>query len=281
MKQIAVVILNYKLADQVATCVKSVLSSTYKNLTIIVVDNDSHDDIEKQIAPFKEIIFLQAGKNLGYTGGNNVGIKKALTLGADYIFVLNPDTTIAKVAIEKLVEGAEKHNAGLANPKIFFGDKKTLWFAGKRMDLDNVLASHRGVDEQDSGKYDKDEELEDGTGAALLIRRDVFQKIGLFDEAYFLYYEESDFCFRARMAGFKIMYIPSAVVYHKNAQTTGLGSPLQDYYITRNRMLFASKFLPYRTRFALFREGLRNWDNSVRRKAMIDFLLHKFGKGTY
>jgi GT2 family glycosyltransferase len=114
-----------------------------------------------------------------------------------------------------------------------------------------------------------------------MVKREVFEKIGLFDERYFLYYEESDFCYRAKEAGYKIMYIPKAIVYHKNAQTTGLGSPLQDYYITRNRMLFASKFLPLRTRFALFREGIRNWSNPTRKKAHLDFLFGKFGRGVY
>ncbi len=278
--KVSIVILNYKVCNLTLECVESVLKSDYKNLQVIVVDNNSNDGLDQKIKKFR-VEFIQNNDNLGYAGGNNVGIEKALKDKADFVFVLNPDTTIQNDTIKILVEGMQKYNAGLANPKIYFSDSKKLWFAGKKIDLANVLASHRGVDEEDVGKYDDEEEIEDGTGAALMVKREVFETIGLFDERYFLYYEESDFCFRARKKGFKIMYLPKAVVFHANAKSTGLGSPLQDYFITRNRMLFASKFLPLRTRFALFREGLRNFGNPTRRLAFFDFLTGNFGKGSF
>lgn len=279
MKKVAVVILNYKVADLAIKCIDSVQKSTYKNYEVIVVDNASGDSIEGRIQKFPQVIFIQNKENLGYTGGNNIGIKKALEVGADYVFILNPDTVVEENAISELVESVEEYNAGISNPKIYFDGSKKIWFAGKRLDTANVLGIHRGVNEQDHGQYDQEEEMEDATGAAMFVRKEVFDKIGLFDERYFLYYEESDFVYRAREAGFKVMYTPKAVIYHKNAQSTGLGSALQDYYITRNRMLFASKFLPFRTRFALFREGLRNLGDQTKRQALIDFLMGKFGKG--
>ncbi len=279
--KVSVVILNYKSKDLILKCLKSVLNSDYKNLQITIVDNDSKDDLEAEVNKFPEVLYIQNSQNLGYTGGNNIGIKKALDSEADYIFILNPDTTILKDTISKLVKGSEKYNAGIVTPKIYFDQSRTIWYAGKIIDLNNVLASHIGVDQEDQGQFDKDLDILDVTGAAMLIKREVFERIGLFDERYFLYYEESDLSFRAKKANFKLMYIYSAVVYHKNAQSTGLGSPLQDYFITRNRMLFASKFLPLRTRFALFREGLRNLGNKTKRMAFIDFLLGKFGKGSF
>ncbi len=280
MKKVGIVILNYKVKELTLKCIKSVLDSSYKNISIFVVDNNSKDNVEEVLKKYP-LTFLQNEQNLGYSGGNNIGIKAALKTDVDYIFILNPDTTIEENTIEILVKKAQELKSDILNPKIYFADSKRIWFAGKKFDKSNVLGTHIGVNEEDKGQFDKDEELEDATGAALFISRAVFEKIGLFDERYFLYYEETDFVFRAKKAGFKIMYIHQAIVYHKNAQSTGLGSPLQDYFITRNRMLFASKFLSIRTQFALIREAIRNSNNSAKRKALFDYLLGNFGKGSF
>ena len=281
MKKVAVVILNYKLKDLTLKCLEAVKRSAYSNLLIIIVDNNSQDGLEDALVDENEIIFIQTGQNLGYAGGNNIGIERALKQQADLVFILNPDAYVRKDTIQKLVDGMEEFKADIVNPKIYFDGSKIIWFAGKNFDLRNVLASHIGVDQEDKGQFDQAREIEDGTGAAMLIKAEVFEKIGLLDEQYFLYYEESDLVFRAKKAGFKIYYIPEAVVYHKNAQSTGVGSPLQDYYITRNRMLFASKFLPLRTRFALLREAVRNLGNPNRRLALFDFLTGNLGRGSF
>jgi GT2 family glycosyltransferase len=281
MKKVGIVILNYKVKKEVLHCVQSVQKSDYKNIQIIVVDNNSSDGIEAEIAEMKEVLFLQTSGNFGYSGGNNFGIQEMLKQNADFIFVLNPDTEIEKTTISKLIAGMEKYDADLAGPKIYFSDKKTIWYAGGILDLNNVLGSHRGVDKKDDGSFDKTLDTDFASGGAIMIKRSVFEKIGLFDEKYFLYYEDSDFCFRAKKAGFKVKFIPDAVVFHDNAKSTGLGSPLQDYFITRNRMYFASKFLPLRTRFALFREALRNFSSPARRLALFDFWLGKLGKGSF
>ncbi len=279
MQKVAVIILNYRVKDLSLQCIKSVLASDYKNLQVIAVDNNSQDGFEAEARKLADIEFIQTGANLGFTGGNNLGIKQALSNGAEYVFVLNPDTTIVKDAISKLIEGLESSGAGIAGPKIYFENSKNIWYAGGGFDKNNVLGSHIGVNEKDVGQYDTVNETDYVTGAAMMVKKEVFEKIGLFDERYFLYYEDSDFCFRAKQAGFKIMYIPNAIVYHANAKSTGLGSPLQDYYITRNRMLFAAKFLPIRTRFALLREGIRNLNIPARKKALVDFWLNRLGNG--
>ncbi len=280
MKSVGVVILNFKVKEYTLECIKSVKNSTYKNIKIIAVDNNSEDGIGEILQFNKDLIFIQNKENTGFTGGNNLGIKKALELGMDYILVLNPDTTVEKNAIEILVEALDDNDAGIVCPKILLEDRETIWFAGKDLDLLNVLGNHRGVDKKDEGGFESMEET-DATGAAMMVKKEVFDKIGLFDERYFLYYDDSDFSFRAKKGGFKILYIPKAKVYHANGRSTGLGSPLQDYYITRNRMLFASKFLPLRTRFALFREVLKNIGKPARRLALWDFLIGNFRKGSY
>lgn len=281
MKKVGVVILNYKVCDQAIKCAKSVQKSTYGDVEIIVVDNNSRDGIDEALSDNKDIIFIQTGGNLGYTGGNNIGIRKALENKADYIFILNADTTIEEDAIGNLVTTAELQDVGIAGPKILFADEKKdiIWYGGGTIDLANVLGKHRGLDEKDLGQYDKIEETEFITGGAMFVRRDVFEKVGFFDDKYFMYLEDADLCFRAKRAGFKILYVPTAQVFHKNAQSAGLGSPRQDYFLTRNRMLFASKFLSFRTKFALFREAIRNIGIPARRLALIDFLLGDLGKG--
>ncbi len=278
---VAIVILNFKVKAATLKCVKSVLKSDYSSLQVVVVDNNSQDEVKEALPKDNQITFIQTGANLGYTGGNNRGIQEALSLGADYVFVLNPDTEIEKTTVSALIQGIEETKAGIAGPKILFDDRKTIWFAGGLFDSNNILGNHRGVDEEDNGQYDETGETEYVTGGAMMITRQVLEKIGLFDERYFLYYEDSDLCWRAKIAGFKLMYIPSAVVFHANAQSTGIGSPLQDYFITRNRLLFGSKFSSLRTRFALLREALRNVSNPTRRLALFDFLLGRFGKGSF
>ncbi|MFH0937183.1 MAG: glycosyltransferase family 2 protein [Candidatus Daviesbacteria bacterium] len=280
MKKVAVVVLNFEVGEQTINCVESIKKSTYKNLEIIIIDNSPDDGLAEMAKRISEVYFIQNQENLGYCGGNNVGIKKAISNGADYIFVLNPDTTVEKDAIASLVNTAELENAGICGPKVLFSDRKTIWYGGGILDAKNVLGKHRGLDEKDIGQYDTVEETEFVTGGAMFVSRNVFAKIGFFDEKYFMYLEDPDFCLRAKKAGFKIIYNPKAVIYHKNAQSAGLGSPLQDYYITRNRMLFASKFLPFRTRFALFREAFRNLGSCVRRQAFLDFLMGNLGKGS-
>ena len=281
MKKVAVVILNFKVKDEVIECVQSVESSTYKNVEIIVVDNNSDDGIDEAIKKFAEVDFIQNQENLGYTGGNNMGIKRALYKKADYVFILNPDTVIEKRSIENLVKVADKGDGGICGPKILFGDKETIWYGGGIIDLDNILGIHRGMDEKDKGQYDRVEETEFVSGAAMFIKAQVFNKIGFFDNQYFLYLEDMEFCFRAKKEGVGIIYIPQAIVYHKNAKSTGLGSPLQDYYISRNRLLFAFKYLSWRKRLVLLKHIILTSYFSTRRQALTDFLIGNLGKGSF
>src|SRR3989344_6681174 len=280
MVKVSVVILNFKVKRDSLECIESVQKSDYKNVKLIVVDNNSEDGLSGAIND-KSIEFIQNDQNLGFTGGNNIGVKKALEQGADYIFILNPDAVVEEDTISNLVREAQNYSIDIVGPKVLFADRKTIWYAGGIFDKKNVLGSHKGVNEKDQGQYEKSEVTDYVTGAALFVRSEVFKKIGLFDDRFFLYYEDADFCIRAKRVGFSIMYIPSAKVYHKNAKSTGLGSSLQDYFITRNRMLIAYKFLPFRTRFALLRESLRNLGSPVRRLAFFDFLMGKFGKGSF
>jgi GT2 family glycosyltransferase len=278
MKKVGVVVLNYKLKKEVDRALKSVFDSKEVELEVVLVDNDSDDGVSELTEKYPKLHFIQSGSNKGFSGGNNIGIKMILDLGCEYILLLNPDAWVDKYAIRNMVQCAEDSGPVIIGPKIYFPDGKTILYAGGILDTKNVLGSHRGVDEIDDGRFDDVSETDYVTGGVMFIDSKIFKKIGLLDERYFLYYEDADFCYRAKQAGFKVLYYPKAIAYHESGKATGIGSPLQDYYITRNRMLFSKKFLPNRTTIALLREGIRNWSNRSRRKAMVDFLIGKYGK---
>ena len=152
------------------------------------------------------------------------------------------------------------------------------------MDWGNIIGHNRGVDEVDKGQYNKIEETELATGCCMLIKKDVLEKIGSFDDRYFLYYEDADLSIRAKKRGFKIVYVPKSVIWHKNAGSVGgSGSALQDYYITRNRLIFGFRYAPARSKLALFRESIclllkgRKWQ----KQGAMDFYLGRLGKGSY
>ena len=151
------------------------------------------------------------------------------------------------------------------------------------MDWNHVQSVHRGVDEVDHGQYDKEENSTFATGCAMMIKRDVFEKVGLFDERYFLYYEDADLSKRVLNAGYKIRYVPSAKLWHVNAASSGSGSGLHDYFLTRNQMLFGIQYAPVRAKLALFRQSIRFLlhGREFQKRGIRDFYGGKFGKGTF
>ncbi len=191
----------------------------------LVVDNGSKDGTEEALKNYKlpnmSYKFIQSGANRGFAGGNNVGIKDALKMGFDYILLMNNDLILKSDMVVKLVEFMEANpDVGVASPKMYFAkgyefhkDRykenekgKVLWYAGGIIDRNNVYTSHRGVDEIDHGQYDKTEETDVANGAVVIIRREVFERIGLLDASFFLYWEDADFSERAKRAPYKVMY---------------------------------------------------------------------------
>ena len=268
------------------------------NLFVIVVDNASADKFyaKKDYANFN-LTILRNEENLGFSGGQNEGIKFAVENGADFVNILNNDTIVDSNLITELLKGF-KDNVGVVVPKIYFAkgheyhkDRyskenlgKVIWYAGGFVDWDNIFGKHRGVDEVDKGQYDAQEETELATGCCMMLSREVIEKIGVFDDKFFLYYEDGDLCVRIKKAGFKIMFAPKGILWHINAAATGgSGSPLQDYYISRNRMLFGLRYASFQVKLALFRESIkilrsgRPWQKI----GVKDFYLNKFGKGSY
>ncbi|KKP39501.1 hypothetical protein A2130_02450 [Candidatus Woesebacteria bacterium GWC2_33_12] len=243
----------------------------------LVVDNASNDGTEKEIKnynlPNMKYKFMQSGANLGFAGGNNVGIKDCLRRNFDYIILMNNDLILQKDIVVKLVKFMQKNiNVGLASPKMYFAkgyefhkDRykesetgKVLWYAGGIVDKQNVYTTHRGVDEIDHGQYDKIEETDVANGACMITRKEVFKKIGLLDDSFFLYWEDADFSEKVKRAGFKVIYYPKTWMWHKvSASTGGSGSPTNDYFLIRNRFYFALRYMLPRTKFAVIRDTIK------------------------
>jgi len=294
---IAVILVNWNGKDDTIRCLES-LQKIYlmgNTVSIIIVDNGSTNDSVCVIKKaFPKISIIETGKNLGFTGGNNVGIKEAFAIGADLIWLLNNDTLVEKNVVS-FAPAFDDPRVGACGCKIYFApghefhhDRykesqrgRVFWYAGGLIDWNNLYASHRGVDEVDHGQYDKIIETPFITGCSFIVRSEVVKKVGMFDDRYYLYLEDLDWCMRIQRAGFKTLYVPSSIVWHVNAGSSGRpGNPLQEYYFTRNRFLLGMQYAPIRTKFALVREAFRFLvgPSAVRRQAVLDWLLSKFGK---
>lgn len=303
MMNVFISIINFNGRKNTLECLESLKNLDIRNfkLTIIVVDNASEEKFDMENGFLGDIpqVIIKNEENLGFSGGHNAGIKYALNQGADYVLILNNDTYADRDFIEELLKAAEKdENIGILVPKIYFAPgfefhkeryKKSevgrvLWYAGGKIDWENVIGHNKGVDEVDQGQFDKTEETDIATGCCMLVKKEVFDKAGIFDNKYFLYYEDADLTIRAKKKNFKIVYVPKSIIFHKNAGSGGgPGSILQDYYITRNRLIFGFRFAPIRSKLALFRESLsillkgRKWQ----KRGVMDFYLGRLEKGSY
>jgi len=303
MKKISVVILHYKGRKFTRQCLLSLRKGEIDDflLETIVVDNHSPEPIDDFKKEFREVILLKNSQNLGFAGGNNLGIREALKNKTEYVLILNNDTTIDKNLLVYLIKQANLINqSGILGPKIYFApgyeyhknryksqDRgKVFWYAGGLIDWKNVNCSHRGVDEIDRGQYDfptGGEETDFVSGCAMFVKREVFEKIGLFDSRYFLYLEDVDFCQQAKKAGFKVVYVPGGKVWHYNASSSEVGGALHDYFLTRNRLLFGMKYAPLRAKIALLKESFRLLFSGRpwQKIGVRDFYFKKFGKGSW
>ena len=299
MIKVFAVVLHYKGKELTKKCLASLLSQEGNGfeLEIVLVDNASPEPL-KDLKKSRKVHFLQSKKNLGFSEGNNLGIKLALEKGADLVLIINNDTLTDKKLISDLLKVVKKKKTGgIFSPKIYFAPGyeyhqaryqkkdlgKVIWYAGGQIDWANMLISHRGVDEVDQGQFDRVEETEFISGCCMLIRKEVFNRIGFFDPKYFLYLEDADFDQRAKVAGFKLWFVPQSKLWHFNAGSSRVGGDLHDYFLTRNRLIFGLRFASLRTKLALMRESLRLfWGGRAwQKKGVIDFYLRRLGKGSW
>ena len=212
------------------------------NLEVIVLDNASKNDEASIISEkYPQVKVIRSEKNLGFAGGNNIGIKEAK---GKYLFLINNDTYFKEFNIDSLIERLESSDKiGIVCPKLRFAwGNNPIQFAGYTP-LSNITLRNKaiGFGDEDKGQYDIAHPTPYAHGAAMLIKREAIVKVGLMPECFFLYYEEIDWSMMFTRAGYEIWYDPSCTVYHKESQTTGQKSPLRTYYITRNRLLLVKR----------------------------------------
>lgn len=248
--RVSIIILNLNSYDVTRDCLLSLRKVDYKNFEVVLVDNGSADSSADKLAEeFREIRIIRNDRNLGFPGGNNVGIQDALGRGPDYVLLLNNDTIVAPDFLRELVQVAESDSRiGMVNPKIYFCEPADrIWHAGGVHKPWWSFPRTIGVHEQDDGKYNQTREVSFVTGCALLVKSEVVRQVGLLDELFFLGFEDLDWFMRAKDAGFISIYAPSSMIWHKGSHDTKkMGRPVKDYYATRNSILFARKHMANR-----------------------------------
>jgi len=257
--KVSIIIVTWNGAKHILNCLESVQKSTYTDYEIIVVDNGSKDGTLDLIRKkFSNIKLILNNKNLGFTGGNNIGIRAAQ---GEIIFLLNDDTIIHPDLIKILVQEIEKSpKIGIVGPKIYFMDKPNkIWFAGGKIDWLRGNTLHLGRDLTDRElSNDSKKEVDFITGCALMIKKEVIKKIGLLDNTFFAFYEDADWCQKAKKAGYQIIYFPFGGVWHiksATASTPFIDNIKNKYFKIFSRYLKFSVFLKwkkYRNHFVFF-----------------------------
>lgn len=295
--KVSIIILNWNGLNDTLECLESLIKVNYNNFRVVVVDNNSsNDDVEKLREQFDDFIdkIIVNDSNLGFSGGNNVGIKYALENGADYVLLLNNDTFVEPDFLSKLVEKDDQQKGiGILTPMItYYTEPEKIWSAGGN--ISNIKASGFTFGHnQKAAEYEFDKFCTFASGCCMLIKKEVLEDVGLLDENYFLYLEDTDFSYRTITTGYKILYVGSAKVYHKVFSTTGKESGLLPlYYSVRNRLYFAKKnfgitfyasFLYLLIVFSFKILFLNKFDKKMMEVvyfSFIDFLTNKMGRTT-
>jgi GT2 family glycosyltransferase len=244
--RVSIVIVNWNGCDVTRECLSSLSEINYPSCEIVLVDNGSMDgSADKLAAEFPNITVIRNKENLGFTGGNNVGIRCALERKVDYVLLLNNDTVVAPNFLSELIRVAESdERIGILNPKIYYFDPPTkVWYAGGSYSPWCGIGTHTGDGKSDHPHYNKEKEVTFITGCAFLIKVGVIRQIGLLDERFFYTAEDTDWSIRALKAGFKAIYVPSSMIWHKQSYDVkrNAGKSFRDFYNIRNTILLAGK----------------------------------------
>lgn len=242
--KVVTLVLTWNSADFITECLDSVLNSMFQT-DVLVVDNNSADSTREIISErYPHIRIVNTGSNLGYSGGNNLGILHARVDNPKYILILNPDAKLDPACIGKLVSNAETNRSNaVVSPVIYFSDSRRIWYAGSEINWKDGTTPQPGYGDLDIGQFDNVSTTGRANGCAMLVRCSAIDRVGLMDENFFLYYEETDWSVRFIRAGYKIGFEPSAKVWHAVSSSTGgnLGF-VYNYYMTRNRLYFMNKY---------------------------------------
>ena len=238
--EVSIITINYNGLEDTCALIESIPFN--ENVEVIVVDNASKNHEAEQLSQrYPQIKIIKSERNLGFAGGNNLGIQ---TAQGRYMFLINNDTVFKDFNIQALIDRLESSsNIGIVCPKIRFAwGNNPIQFAGySRLSRISVRNHAIGFNEDDYGQYNTAHQTPYAHGAAMLIKREAMDKVGLMPECYFLYYEELDWSMMFTKAGYQIWYEPKCSIYHKESQTTGQNSPIRIYYLSRNRLLLVRR----------------------------------------
>lgn len=255
MKRVSVITVNFNHSHVTEELLISIeKENKYPDIEIIVVDNGSKlDPVPKWKERYPHVIFIRSEKNLGFAGGNNIGIKAAK---GDYLFFVNNDTEFTEGLIDKLADTLDKNeNVAVVSPKIkYFDQPEMLQYVGyTEMNYFTARNKQLGQFEKDNGQYDNIvTETGFAHGAAMMVKREAIDKAGMMAENFFLYYEEMDWCDHIKHAGYKIWVNTSALIFHKESVSVGKKSALKEYFMNRNRILFIRRNAPFFKRWIFY-----------------------------
>jgi len=237
--KVSIIILNWNGLKDTIKCLESLKKITYPNYEVIVVDNGSEgndaDILEEQYKDYIRVI--RNKENLGFAGGNNVGIRKVLEEGkSEYILLLNNDTIVKENFLDELIKYYD-YKTGICAPLILnFYNQNEIWSSGGKFNI--FTGTYSNDTKRNKGAQKETDFI---SGCCWLVRIDVFKKVGLLDEKYFLYSEDVDFCYRLRQQGYKLKVILSSIIFHKVSESTKNKSSIRYYYFHRSKLIFINK----------------------------------------
>lgn len=237
---VGALIIAWNRRDDVIDCIESLVNSGYPRLAIYVVDNASTDGTSELVASrYPQVIIMRSETNLGFAGGNNLGMQRIIDDGMDAVFLLNDDAVVEGNAIGILTaNGYSDKSVGILSPKILLhSDPEVIWSSGGNVDPRSGITEQRQYGQKDDLADNRVTEIDYAVGCAMLVKSEVIKQVGMLDERYFTYYEETDWCRRIRNAGYKILYIPESRVRHKVPLIVKNRNNAA-YYYTRNRLLY-------------------------------------------
>lgn len=295
---VCTLILNTNRRDDTLACLASLYAKPLAENHIVVLDNASGDgSVEAIRSAFPSVEILPLRENRGYAGNNNVGIAHALERGCEWVFVLNEDTVLAPDCLRLLVAAGEREpSVGVVGPKVLHWDEpNVIQSAGGVLDR-HWRPTHAGQNEDDAGQWDSERAVEWISGCAILVRAEAIRRVGVLDERFFYYWEETEWCVRIGRAGYAVRYAPEAVLRHKGVQRNYQPGPGVAYYNTRNRLLFLQKHkAPLPARAVAFAEIGRTiasytlrpkWRHKrdhlrAMRRGLRDYWAGRYGKGEF
>lgn len=294
--KVYLILVNYNGSKLTEECIDSIHKSEYDEkyeVHVIVVDNGSKVDETVALKQrYKDVIFIRSEDNLGFAGGNNLGIERALDEGADYVLLINNDTILDRRMLQLLMKNV-KPNTVVTSKILYYSNPDTIWCEGGVIDWKKGNSYNGKMGEKDTRNIEN-YYCDFTSGCCMMISREIINTIGMLKDDYFMYCEDTEYCLRLKQAGYQIMVVPSAILYHKvSASSGGEGSPFSVYYITRNRLRlveeYSELFDSSAMQFSLMSRFIRMIQFALKgskngkaiRYAIHDYKARKIGKASY